>query len=232
MFRTKHIAGSGFRVFDGGGGDDDAMSGMIGADRDRARAQSNDSDRAQSNDRRKSGEIAPESETGFETGVGLRTGLETGVGLGLDVFGRLANTSTTHIHRSPPAKQRNKLDRIAQTNHRQCHSRIQRHPDHGRNGQEDSGDDDGFGDNEFKGAEGNRDGVTGGADTSHGVSYLASEDDACMQWMHQHTLLTATERHVAMAASTKVPSFHTSHHFTQLFHTHIIIIVILLVGYT
>ena len=151
----------------------------------------------------------------------------------MDVFGRLPNTSTTHIHRSPPAKQRNKLDRIAQTNHRsQCHSRIQRHPDHGRNGQEDSGDDDSFGEYEFKRDGGTGGGGTGGADTLHGVTYLASEDDACMQWMHQHTLLTATERHVAMAASSKVPSFHTSHHFTQLFHTHIIIIVILLVGYT
>ena len=92
MFHTKHIAGSRFRVFDGGGGEDDAMSGLIGADRDRAhaqsndrdraRSQSNDRDRAQSNDRRKSEEITPESETGFETGVGLRTGLETALGTG------------------------------------------------------------------------------------------------------------------------------------------------------
>ena len=223
-------------MFDGGGGEDDAMSGLIGADKNRA-AQSNDKNRAaQSNTRRKSEENFPDSEMGFETGVGTgqetRTGvgIEMEVGLGLDVFDRLANTSTTHIHRSLPSKQQNKSYLLAKSSNRshpyprskqqQQQQQQQPHPAH--NVPDESGDDDtgSYGENDFKAGVGvgicdggTRDGVMGGKDTggdrgmdevSHGVRYLASEDEMCMRWMRQHTLLTATERHVAIAASTKV----------------------------
>ena len=247
-------------MFDGGGGDDDAVSGLMETDRhsaqsnDRRQSQSNDRRQSQSNDRRASQSNiergqAFESEVGLGTGIGFDTGFESGLGLGmgLDVFGRLANTSTTHIHRSLTSKQQISKDaratqsnmtrlaqsnssRLAQSNSGLAQSnsglaqsnssrptqsnkisqnllhQTQNHT-FGRN--DDSGDHyinemNGV-ENEINLGENEINGAGGGTNEEEGVSYLAREDEACVRWMDQHTLLTASERLVAIAASTKVP---------------------------
>ena len=300
-FQNHSTTGTGFRVFDGGGGDDDAVSGLMETDRhsaqsndrrasqsndrrssqsnDRRASQSNDRRASQSNDRRSSqsnGRRAsqsndrrssqsnverrelrghtPESEVGLATGglgtgIGFDTGFESGLGLGmgLDVFGRLANTSTTHIHRSPPSKQQlsndaratqSNMTRLAQSNssrlaqsnsglaqsnsglaqsnssrptqsNKISQNLLHQTQNHtfGRN--DDSGDHyinemNGV-ENEINLGENEINGAGGGTNEEEGVSYLAREDEACVRWMDQHTLLTASERLVAIAASTKVP---------------------------
>ena len=245
---------SGFRVYDAGGGEDDAVSGLIGeADKDRAqshdkdraqsigrdRAQSIDKDRAQSNDRDRAqsnvGQTlrgkTPESEVDVESGLEaewleaerLGSGFEigTGEGIGLDVFGRLANTSTTHIHRSPPSKQAKgmttqlqdtKLASRSNNNHRrtQLNSSQNNQPQYQTKGRNEDSEDDDYNTNETNDDSGDIHWVGGKQqimnenESNHGVSYLAREDRAFVRWTHQHTLLTPTERHVVIAASFKV----------------------------